>query len=180
MMRNRLIAALLLLAAPGGVAHAAETRIELLPGSSAVSIRAWKLGLFPLDGEFRRFRGWLTYDPANRDNCRVELHVDVASLTMASSMLQASTLGPDFLDAARYPSLAFRGACDGKALDGVLDMHGVTRPFALSLDWQPLMVSAVGRLQRSDWDMTALPVVVGPTVRIAVTAHLAAPRHAGP
>ena len=47
-------------------------------------------------------------------------------------------------------------------------MHGVTRPFTLSLDWNPDGVVAEGRLVRADWGMTAMPLLGGRTVRIRV------------
>lgn len=180
MHRLRTTTALVLTAALAAPAHAAETRVELTPGPSSVAIRAYKLGMFALDGQFTRFQGVLTYDPENHADCRVRLRVDVASLTMSSPLMQERTLGPEFLDAARYPTLAFNGACDAARLNGALALHGVTHPFGLALDWRPASVAAVGRLRRADWGMTALPVLVGATVRIKVTAHLAAPQHAGP
>lgn len=177
-MRNRLligvITAMVAACVQSCRASAAETRVALSPESGSVGIRAYRLGVFPLDGTFHRFQGWLTYDPTNHADCRVELHVDVASLTMSSPAMLQRVLGPEFLDAARYPSLAFQGACDGAGLDGRLAMHGVSRPFALALNWRHQSVNAVGRLQRGEWGMTALPILAGPTVRIDVSVHLAA------
>lgn len=152
--------------------RAAETRVALTPQDGTVGIRAYKLGLFPLDGTFHRFHGWLTYDPARRDACHVELDVEVASLAVPSPDMQQRVLGPDFLDAVHYPSLVFQGACQGANLDGRLAMHGVTRPFALAVDWHIRSVDAVGNLRRGDWGMQALPVLAGPTVRIDVSVHL--------
>jgi polyisoprenoid-binding protein YceI len=157
--------------------HAAETRIAISPEAASVGIRAYRLGVFPLDGKFQRFHGWLTYDPANHGDCRVELYVEVASLTMSSPGMLQRILGPEFLDAARYPSLAFQGACAGEGLDGRLAMHGVSRPFALALTWQHQLVNAVGSLRRGDWGMTALPILAGPTVRIDVSVRLTAQPH---
>lgn len=157
---------------------AAETRVALSPGADSVGIRAYKLGVFPLDGMFHRFQGWLAYDPTNHADCRVELRVDVASLTVSSPDMLQRVLGPEFLDAAHYPSLVFQGACDRDGLDGRLAMHGVTRPFALAVDWRHRSVNAVGRLQRGDWGMRALPVLAGPTVRIDVSVRLAGPHQA--
>ena len=161
-------------------ARAAETRVALSPNADSVGIRAYKLGVFPLDGLFHRFQGWLTYDPTDPADCRVELRVDVASLTVSSPDMLQRVLGPDFLDAARYPSLAFQGECDRDRLDGRLDMHGVNRPFALALSWRHQSVNAVGDVHRGDWGMRALPVLAGPTVRIDVWVHFPAPPHSGP
>lgn len=183
-MRNRILAAVLVVvlsgAAPRAPAQTTELRVDLAPGSSAVAFRASGLGLLPLDGEFARFRGMLFYDPGDHAACRVALCVDVASLAMQGESLRDRVLGPDFLDAERFPTLAYDGACGTDGLDGRLTLHGVTRSLALSLDWTPDTVLAVGRLLRADWGMTAMPITAGPTVRIEVSVHLAGARHAGP
>ncbi len=183
-MRNRLLIGVTTAAVAACVqpcrSSAAEMRIALGPEAGSVGMRAYRLGVFPLDGMFHRFHGWLTYDPANHTDCRVELHVEVASLTMSSPGMLQRVLGPDFLDAARYPSLAFYGACTGDGLNGRLAMHGVSRPFALALTWLHQSINAVGRLHRGDWGMTALPILAGPTVRIDVSVHMAAPQQADP
>ena len=160
--------------------HAADTRIELAPGASTVAFRAYGLRLLPLDGQFTRFHGVLFYDPPDHAACRVELRVDVASLVMSGDALRDRILGPDFLDAAQFPALAYDGACGADGLDGRLALHGVTRPFALALDWTPDTVVAVGRLRRADWGMTAMPILGGSTVRIEVSVRLAGARPAGP
>jgi polyisoprenoid-binding protein YceI len=58
--------------------------------------------------------------------------------------------------------------CEGRAVNGDLTLHGVTRPFALDLDWGANVLTAMGRLRRADWGMTARPLTGGSTVRITV------------
>jgi hypothetical protein len=53
-------------------------------------------------------------------------------------------------------------------------MHGVARPFELSLDWNRDGVVAEGRLVRAEWGMTAMPALGGRTVRIRVAVPLPA------
>ena len=84
------------------------------------------------------------------------------------------------MDAASFPILSYAGNCQAQGdLEGMLAMHGVTRPFALSLDWSRDGVAAEGRLARADWGMTAMPLLGGRTVRIRVTVPLAGGRQAG-
>jgi polyisoprenoid-binding protein YceI len=159
---------------------AAEATIELLPGPSSVGFRAYSFGLLPLNGEFTRFHGQFTYDPGAPAHCSVTLQADVASLAMAPAAAGDTVLGPDFLDAARFPALAYQGACGPEGLTGELTMHGVTRPFALALEWKPGAVTAAGRLRRADWGMTGRPLLGGSTVRITVRVPLPpAPRPGG-
>jgi polyisoprenoid-binding protein YceI len=153
-------------------ARAAPQRLPLLPTGSAVAIRAYALGFVPLDGRFTRFSGWLTYNPENLTDCRVELTVETASLVMPDASARATLVGTDFLDVVRYPTIEYAGACQARALTGRLDLHGVNGPFVMALDWSPGRVIASGRLRRADWGMTARPLFGGPTIRIEVAVRL--------
>jgi polyisoprenoid-binding protein YceI len=171
-VRSVLIPLFLLLAIPVAAAVAAPQRVELGPATSEVDIRAYGLGLLPLDGQFAHFHGWFNYDPADHSVCRVDLTVEVASLAMSDTATRDTVIGPDFMDAAQFPSLAFTGACQPPGIGGSLGLHGVTRPFSLSLRWGPNRVVAEGQLRRADWGMTAMPILAGQTVRIMVSAPL--------
>ena len=173
--RMRVAATLLIagcLLQPSAAAWAAPRQLTFGPPTSEVDFRAYKLGLLPADGSFTRFSGRLTYDPDNHAACRVELHVDAASVASSDPATSSIVPGPDFLDVTRFPSLAYTGACEAHGLDGALDMHGVTHPFALSLTWTEAGVEAEGRLLRAEWGMTALPNLAGRTIRIRVSIPL--------
>ena len=169
-MRTLSLLAVLLIACS---AQAAPRQIPLSPPGSEVAFRAYGMGLVPIDVRFSRFDGWLTYDPDDRGSCRVEIHVDAASLVTDDAALRDTIAGPDFLDTASFPHLSYAGTCEAKGLGGMLAMHGITRPFSLSLTWNGDGVVAEGRLQRADWGMTAMPVRGGRTVRIRVAVPLA-------
>jgi polyisoprenoid-binding protein YceI len=171
-VRAAIVLVALLAAWCGGSAQAAQRRIRLTPPDSAVTFRAYGMGLLPIDASFTTFDGWLTYDPDDRASCRVELHVQVASLVTADLSVRGTITGPDFLDVGSFPGLDYTGACAPDGLGGTLAMHGVTRPFALSLDWTADGVVAEGRLVRADWGMTARPLLGGRTVRIRVAVPL--------
>ena len=170
-VRAALTLAALLFAGIACSAEAAPRRIPLGPPDSEVWFRAYGLGLLPIDARFDR---WLTYDPDDRASCRVELRVQVASLVSDDPSVRGTVVGPDFMDAASFPILSYAGNCRAQGdLEGMLAMHGVTRPFALSIDWSGERVAAEGRLARADWGMTAMPLLGGRTVRIRVTVPLA-------
>jgi polyisoprenoid-binding protein YceI len=78
-------------------------------------------------------------------------------------------VGPDFMEAARFPELNYTGTCGPTGLTGMLAMHGVTKPFALSVNWNGDGVVAEGRLVRAEWGMTAMSFLGGRTVPIRVT-----------
>jgi polyisoprenoid-binding protein YceI len=172
----RLVRALLavLLATAGTAATAAPRRIEISPPASLVAFRAYKLGLLPIDGRFTRFDGWLTLDLDDKASCRVELRVEVASLETDDPAMLPVVTGPQFMDAASFPVLRFVGNCRGPGIAGLLAMHGVSRPCEFSLDWRPDTLIAEGRIIRSDWGISAMPLLAGKTVRIRVAVPLAA------
>ena len=167
-----LILALLLVGGLAGTCQAAQRRIQFSPPASEVAFRAYGLGMLPIDSRFAQFTGSLTYDPDDPASCRVELQVQVASLVTDDPSLRSTIVGPEFMDAARFPALTYAGTCEASGLAGDLAMHGVTRPFELSLTWSKDAVVAEGRLVRADWGMTAMSVLGGRTVRIRVTVPL--------
>ena len=160
----RIIILLLLLTAP-----AQAERVDLAPPGTQVSIRLYGMGFMPLDGNFTRFEGWLTYDPAQRGACKVTLRAEASSLTMSSATLRAEVAGPEFMDVAHYTNLSYAGACTDDGIEGELTLHGITHPFALAVRHQGNRLVAEGRLRRADWGMTARPLLGGSTVRIQVS-----------
>jgi polyisoprenoid-binding protein YceI len=165
---------LLLSCALATAGQAAPQQVPVIPPGSRISFRAYGLGLMPIDASFARFDGWLRYDPASRTACRIELVADVGSVVTEDALLRSTLIGTDFMDADRYPELAFAGGCDANGVSGTLRLHGVTRPFSLSLTWTRDEVTAEGRLLRADWGMTAMPLLGGRTVRIRVAIPLKA------
>lgn len=155
-----------------GAAQAGVHQVPLTSPGTTVAFRAYGLGLFPLDGNFSRFDGVLTYDDAQAGVCRVDLRVEVASLMMSDQSIRNDLVGPEFMNAAQFPTLRFQGTCQGPEVVGELAMHGVTRPFALELTPDGAEVTAQGRLRRAEWGMTARPLVGGSTARITVQVAL--------
>jgi polyisoprenoid-binding protein YceI len=144
--------------------------LALLPPDSRVELRAYGFGLIPFDGRFTRFHGWIRSDAANPDACQVVLEIDAASLTMPQATVRDGITGPEFMDVAQFPDLAFHGACDGAGVTGSLLLHGQTHPFALGFETSRRAGSLVlsGKLKRAEWGMTARPFTAGSTVRIRV------------
>ena len=159
-----IVSPLLLIA---GTAHADQA--SLLPPASTVELRSYGFGLLPLDGKFTRFHGWIRYDAANPGACQVVLEMEAASLAMANDSIRERITGPEMMDVARFPTLAFHGACQGETVAGTLTMHGQTHPFSMDFVRSGGMITATGRLRRADWGITGSPLVGGSTVRIQMT-----------
>jgi polyisoprenoid-binding protein YceI len=149
-------------------APAFAEQVNLLPAGSHVEFRAYGLGLLPFDGKFARYHGVLRYDPGKPQLCQVMLEIDAASLEMSSTSVRDQVTGPEFMDVARFPDLAFDGACQGDIIAGDLRLHGQTHPFALELTRSGGTMTATGRLKRAEWGITARPFTAGSTIRIRV------------
>jgi polyisoprenoid-binding protein YceI len=99
----------------------------------------------------------------------VHASIDASTLTTANKLRDEKILGPDVLDADRFPTIDFtsralREVSPGQyALDGDLTMHGITRPVTLGLTphgvitdtWHKtrLGLTATAEIKRSDFDV---------------------------
>jgi polyisoprenoid-binding protein YceI len=161
-----------LLLAPTLVLGAPRT-VRLAPSTAALAIRAYAMGLVPIDARFARFDGTLTYDPDGGGRCSARLVAQVDSMQASDPATRETMLGADFLDAARFPTLTFVGACTGpKTVEGQLTMRGVTRPLGTSLAWSPHGLATEADIRRAQWGMDARPFAVGPVIRMRLTAAL--------
>ena len=150
----------------------APSLTTLGPANSQVSFRAYAMGIVPLDGAFGRFGGTLAVTGTAPPTCDIDVRVEVASLAMEDAGRTADVLSPDLLDAARYPLLAYRGACAGDQVVGTLTMHGQTHPLTLRLQHDGNSYTASGPVRRADWGIVGRPMTAGATVRIRFTTHL--------
>ena len=160
----RFVILLLLLATSSARAEQAI----LTPSGSQVEFRAYGLGLIPFDGKFTRFQGVMRYDPAAPGMCHVLLEIQSASLAMSDMSVREQIVGTEFMDVARFPDMAFDGSCQGDTLAGSLRLHGESHPFTLEISREGGRLTAVGRLRRAAWGITARPFTVGSTIRIRV------------
>jgi polyisoprenoid-binding protein YceI len=96
------------------------------------------LGLVKVRGRFTQYSASIVYDTAAPERSSVSAIINVASLTTDMSFRDKHLKSPDFFDAARFPTIAFRSdrverATDGLAVHGSLTMHGITRPVTMAV-----------------------------------------------
>jgi polyisoprenoid-binding protein YceI len=143
-------------------------QISLRPPGSAVELRTYGFGLIPFDGSFTRFQGSMRYDPANTRTCQVMLQIEASSLAMSNETVRDKIMGPEMMDVAQFPDLAFHGTCQGTVVLGDLTMHGQTHPISLDYTRSAGTIIATGRIQRAEWGITGSPMTGGSTIRIRV------------
>ncbi|MGH7727298.1 MAG: YceI family protein [Vulcanimicrobiaceae bacterium] len=113
--------------------------------------------------------------------------LDASRITTGDPDQTAALRGPDFFDAARFPTWTFVGTAivprgaNAFGLDGMLTMHGVTQPEHLDVtvagDAEHPVYTAVGHVDRHAFGMsvTRLDPVIGGTVDVTLTVVLVAP-----
>jgi polyisoprenoid-binding protein YceI len=118
----------------------APGRWEIDPVHSNVEFVARHL-LSKVRGRFTDFSGTITV-AEEAEQSSVEASIDAASITTAADERDGHLRSPDFLDAERFPTLAFRstglraGAEPGRyQLDGELTIRDVTRPVTLDVEY---------------------------------------------
>ncbi len=147
---------------------AAADQAGLLPPGSQVTLRTYGFGLLPFDGQFTRFHGWIRYEPSKPTACQVILEVEASSLAMENNAIQQRITGPESMDVARFPELAFHGDCQGDTVAGSLTLHGQTHPLVLDVERSEHSIVVTGHLKRAEWGLTSHPLLGGSTIRIRV------------
>jgi polyisoprenoid-binding protein YceI len=191
--RRRLGAALAaLLALSLGTARAAPERYEIDPDHATVAFLVQHLGYARTLGSFRKVSGSFTFDEATGALGDLRIDVDTASVDTGHAKRDEHLRSGDFLDAAKYPRMTFRGAAAKRTgdrtwrIEGELELRGQRRPLVLEATWirsapypigPPLLpkpyvlgASATGSLRRSEFGMTygVANGMVGDTVELLI------------
>jgi polyisoprenoid-binding protein YceI len=157
-------------------------------------------------GQFRDFSVALNADEKDVARSTVEATITVGSIDTRDEKRDGHLKGPDFFDAEKFPTIAFKSKSITKAVKGKyrmkgdLTLHGVTKEVVLDLDapakpikspWgtEVYGVQASGKLNRKDFGVSwnkALDgggLVVSDEVKIAINVEFVkkadAPREPG-
>lgn len=122
------------------------------------------LGYSTYIGRFERFDASLSGDPESPENATVSAIVDIASLDIANPEFAAELLGPDWFDAATYPTASFRTS--GVRISSVnqADIRG-----DLTLRGKTQDVTLKARLNGSAYDRLRGADVVGFSATLAIS-----------
>lgn len=182
-----LASAALWVAADAAMAPVGEARRYVLDeASSRITAKIPLLGVAGTTIAFPKMQGVVLV--ASEGDVSLDVTVDARGLTANDSMMQAEVRGPRFFDVAHFPNLHFVGraytpkTAQTGDLAGDLTIKGVTRPTILHVTFAgpplrqpanaPLELTAQTTINRRDFNMTALPVVVGRKVAITIRARL--------
>jgi len=147
-------------------------------------------------GRFSEVSGSLTGDIANPETFGLNVTIGVASVDTRQEMRDNHLRSADFFDAAKYPTIDFKGnRIDGDVseefkLYGDLTIHGITREVALDVTNEGTVIdpwggsrigfSAKGKIDRADFGLTynqaleAGGFVLGDEIKISIDAEFTA------
>ena len=177
-MKKQLFACALALALASGAAAAPPApqppagAYKVDPAHANLTFRVSHLGFSRYTAKFNRFDAALKFDPANPAAMSVEATIDPKSLELNAppAGFTDEILGPQWLDAAKYPQITFRSTkvevtgANTARVTGDFTLHGVTKPVVLEVSynggWPPNQFdqggaragfSAHGTFKRSDF-----------------------------
>jgi polyisoprenoid-binding protein YceI len=203
-----------------GISHAAESaappaipvtapagQYHIDKSHASIQLRVSHLGFSTYTTRFSRFDAELTFDPSNIPASKVVATIDAASLELdaAPAVCFDIVKGPQMLDTAKFPKIVFRSqkvrmtGAKSMEIAGTLDLHGVTRPVALTATFNggyagmPTMdpqarigFSAHGSFKRSDFGITfgvpapGTTMGVGDLIDFSIEAEFTGPPLAAP
>ncbi|MBV8212917.1 MAG: YceI family protein [Verrucomicrobia bacterium] len=124
-------------------------------------------------GKFTDFSGTVTFNSAQWEQSHVEATISVKSIDTGIAARDHHLLAPDFFDAEKYPTIAFRSTSvhlTGERVANVhgdLTMHGKTMPVVIRVELQSpaksgtdtLVWTVSTHLHRSAFDLRWNPVI---------------------
>lgn len=141
---------------------------------TSLIFRVSHMGFSTYTGRFTSLDAKLDFDPTRLANSRVNVKIDPRSINAdnAPSGFLETLIGKDWLDAAKFPEMAFRSktvevtGANSFRVRGELTLHGVTRPVVLNASYNGgyaghpmdpnarIGFSAHGKFQRSDFGVS--------------------------
>lgn len=116
-------------------ALAAPERFDIETHHTYPSLEMPHMGLSIWRGKFNKTSGTATLDRAAKTGT-AEIVVDANSIDFGHDQMNQFAVGPDFLNAAKYPTMTYKGTLVFKgdtptSVEGTLTLLGVTRPVKL-------------------------------------------------
>jgi len=143
-------------------------KFEFDAAHSEIGFTARHMVITKVRGRFTKWSGSLLLDLENPSATKIEASIDAASINTHEEKRDEHLRSPDFLDAAKHPTINFvskqiEKTKDGYRLGGDLTIRGTTKPVVLDVEvtgrgkdpWggERIGFSAKTRINRLDWDL---------------------------
>ncbi|WP_042578262.1 YceI family protein [Variovorax paradoxus] len=170
------------------LADVSRGRYVLDSAHSQVLFSVSHFGISTYFGEFTAPGGTLELPLSPNDSAtRLAVSVPVSNVKTTSGILDNELRSRDWLDAERFPSIAFDFAAplslaeNSFQVTGALSLHGVARSFTFDVDFVGAGVNPAkqvytigfdirGRIRRSDYGVTAALPMIGDELHLIISA----------
>lgn len=134
--RLRSFSVILCVAAMSGPLEAADYTVD--PSHAFIQFRISHLGYSVLAGRFNDFAGTFVWDRDDPAASAINVTIKTASVDTNWAERDKHIRGEDFLDVEQFPlatfkSSKFTGDAKSGALEGILTLHGVSKPVTLQV-----------------------------------------------
>jgi polyisoprenoid-binding protein YceI len=112
---------------------------EIDPAHTTIQFSVRHMMVSNVRGQFGKFSGHVEGDETKPADARIEATIQTASIDTANEKRDEHLRSPDFLDAAKFPTITFKSKKIEKTGDakwkvtGDLTLHGVTKEVVLDL-----------------------------------------------
>jgi polyisoprenoid-binding protein YceI len=183
--------ALITLATLAFASNAFAAKYAIDPTHTQVEFTYSHFGFSNITGRFDQVNGEFELNTADLAKSRISIEIPISSMSTGVQKLDQHLQGPDFFDAAKFPTATFKStavhAVNDKELHvkGDLTIHGVTKPVTFDVkvnkiaDHPMKKIPAAGfdastRIKRSEFGVGAYAPAVGDDVEIRVTMEATA------
>lgn len=116
---------------------AAEYEID--PSHTFIEFEISHLGISTLTGRFNTYSGNFNWDADNPSASSINITIQTGSIDTNWAERDKHLRGADFLNVEEFPEATFKstkytGDADRGKLDGVLTLHGVSKPITLDIE----------------------------------------------
>jgi polyisoprenoid-binding protein YceI len=145
------------------------SKYQIDASHSAASFSIKHMMIAKVHGGFEKLSGTLEYDAANPAKAKVEVSIDVNSISTREAKRDEHLKSADFFDTAKFPTITFKSTkVEGKGdlkVTGDLTIHGVTKQVVLDMEapsaeqkdpWGNLRLGVSGstKIKRKDFGLT--------------------------
>ena len=157
MKKLSLLAGVLLLAAPLAFAQTSTWIPD--KAHSGVDFSILHLSLSKVRGHFGNIGGSIVMNDADISKSTVNVTIDVTSIDTGVSQRDSDLKGPNFFDAAQFPTATFVSTSVAKSgggltITGNLTLHGVTKPVTLNVEGPTGPVQGMDKKQHQGFSGT--------------------------
>jgi polyisoprenoid-binding protein YceI len=147
----------------------ATTQWTLDPIHSEIGFKIKHMMFTNVSGKFSKYNVNVSTEGENFETASITFEAAVDSISTNSPDRDKHLISPDFFDATQFPKISFTATSfrkqsgDHYQLVGDLDMHGITKPVQLDVEFSGLMkdpwgnvkvgFNVTGKLNRKQWGL---------------------------